>query len=187
MKRVLPFLVGHLNPAWWRRRYGREFEALPGGFGIPMARCLGSFSGEQCKCRVSNWTFGGQSWCRAGSRVWRFQPPQHFSALAIRVKGHPKIPAGVQRRSRRIGVDPVDLSPALSMSGTSTLGNVGQRQWTCHRANAPRDPGSSVGFRPNGGSIHRPRPIRGPASHQNVGCGSKASKWSIHRKTSACG
>jgi len=56
MKRVLRFLI-YLYPAWWRRRYGRELEALLEDSGSRWRDVWDLFWGAM-QMQMSKWTFG---------------------------------------------------------------------------------------------------------------------------------
>jgi len=56
MKRVLRFLI-YLYPAWWRRRYGRELEALLEDSGSGWRDVWDLFRGAM-EMQMSKWTFG---------------------------------------------------------------------------------------------------------------------------------
>ena len=56
MKRVLRFLI-YLYPAWWRRRYGRELEALLEDSGSRWRDVWDLFRGAM-EMQMSKWTFG---------------------------------------------------------------------------------------------------------------------------------
>jgi LPS O-antigen subunit length determinant protein (WzzB/FepE family) len=94
MRRVFRFLI-YLYPAWWRRRYGRELEALLEDSGSGWRDVWDLFRGAM-EMQMSKWTFGKiVAACGiAGLAVagaLAFAMPYQYGSRAIL-----KIPAGVQ-------------------------------------------------------------------------------------------
>lgn len=94
MKRVLRFLI-YLYPAWWRRRYGKELEALLEDAGPRWRDVWDLFRGAM-EMQMSKWTFGaivvacGIAGLALSTAV-SFSIPLPYGSRAIL-----KVPAGVQ-------------------------------------------------------------------------------------------
>src|ERR1700687_1695799 len=94
MKRVLRFLI-RLYPTWWRRRYGRELEALLEDSGSGSRDAWDLFQGAM-EMQMSRWSFGSiVTVCGiagvALAGVVAFSMPYRYQSTTIL-----KIPAGSQ-------------------------------------------------------------------------------------------
>jgi hypothetical protein len=93
MKRVLRFLT-YLYPAWWRRRYGRELEALLEDSGSRWRDVWDLFRGAM-EMQMSKWTFGaivvacGIAGLALAGAVAFAMPYQYRSTATLKIESDP--------------------------------------------------------------------------------------------------